>query len=100
MAIRLAGLEAPTQIGRVERQGDMHKTMMTKVTKDALATGKETKEKKRSCDGIACTKYDVLDSAPKLLQDEFSRHWDKFMSVYGRDTKPEEECTGGSTRWS
>ena len=47
-----------------------------------------------------CTKYNVLASVPKLSQDAFSRHGDKFMAVYGRDTKPEEECTDGSTRWS
>ena len=40
--IRLAGLEAPEQIGRVERRGEMPKKMMSKVIKDTHASGKES----------------------------------------------------------
>ena len=40
--IRLAGLEAPEQIGRVERRGDMLKKMMSKVIKDTHASGGES----------------------------------------------------------
>ena len=40
--IRLAGLEAPEQIGRVERRGDMLKKMMSKVIKDTHASGRES----------------------------------------------------------
>ena len=36
MLIRPAGLEAPEQIGRVERRGAMLKKMMSKVIKDTL----------------------------------------------------------------
>ena len=39
--IRLAGLEAPEQIGRVDRRGDMLKKMMSKVIKDTHASGGE-----------------------------------------------------------
>ena len=42
VAIRPAGLEAPEQIGRVERRGDMLKKMMSKVTKDTHASGRES----------------------------------------------------------
>ena len=41
-AIRLAGLEAPKQIGRVERPGAMLKKMMSKVIKDTHASGTES----------------------------------------------------------
>ena len=40
--IRPAGLEAPQQIGRVERSGDMLKKMMSKVIKDTHASGRES----------------------------------------------------------
>ena len=40
--IRLAGLEAPEQIRRLERQGDMIKKMMSKVIKDTHASGRES----------------------------------------------------------
>ena len=40
VAIRPAGLEAPEQIGRVERQGAMLKKMMSKVIKDTHASGR------------------------------------------------------------
>ena len=39
--IRLAGLDAPEQIGRVERRGAMLKKMMSKVIKDTHASGRE-----------------------------------------------------------
>ena len=42
VAIRPAGLEAPEQIGRVERRGDTPKRMMSKVIKDTHASGKES----------------------------------------------------------
>ena len=38
--IRPAGLEAPEQIGRVERRGGMLKKMMSKVIKDKHASGR------------------------------------------------------------
>ena len=41
VVIRPAGLEAPEQIGRVERRGAMHKKMMSKVIKDTHALGKK-----------------------------------------------------------
>ena len=34
------------------------------------------------------------ESVPKLSSTELSRHWDSFRAVYGRDPRPEEECTG------
>ena len=37
-----AGLEAPDQIGRVDRRGDMPKKMMSKVIKDTHASGRES----------------------------------------------------------
>ena len=40
--IRPAGLEAPEQIGRVERRGDMFKKMMSKVIRDTHASGRES----------------------------------------------------------
>ena len=40
--IRPAGLDAPEQIGRVERRGDMLKKMMSKVIKDTHASGRES----------------------------------------------------------
>ena len=40
--IRLAGLEAPEQIGKVERRGDMLKKMMSKIIKDTHASGRES----------------------------------------------------------
>ena len=40
--IRLAGLEAPEQIGRVERRGDMLKKMMSTVIKDTHVSGRES----------------------------------------------------------
>ena len=40
--IRPAGLEAPEQIGRVERRGDMLKKMMSKVIKDSHVSGRES----------------------------------------------------------
>ena len=40
--IRLAGLQAPEQIGRVERRGAMLKKMMSKVIKDTHASGRES----------------------------------------------------------
>ena len=42
--IRPAGLEAPEQIGRVERRGAMLKKMMSKspVTRDTHASGRES----------------------------------------------------------
>ena len=42
LAIRPAGLEAPEQIGRVERRGAMLKKMMSKVIKDTHASGRES----------------------------------------------------------
>ena len=42
VAISRAGLEAPEQIGRVERRGDMLKKMMSKVIKDTHASGRES----------------------------------------------------------
>ena len=30
---------------------------------------------------------------PKISQLELTEHWDTFKSVYGRDPRPEEECT-------
>ena len=40
--IRPAGLEAPEQIGRVERRGAVPKKMMSKVIKDTHASGRES----------------------------------------------------------
>ena len=40
--IRPAGLEAPEQIGRVERRGDMLMKMMSKIIKDTYALGRES----------------------------------------------------------
>ena len=40
--IRLAGLEAPEQIGRVERRGAMLKKMMSKVIKDTHSLRRES----------------------------------------------------------
>ena len=42
VAIRPAGLEAPEQIERVERRGDMLKKMMSKGIKDTHASGRES----------------------------------------------------------
>ena len=42
VAIRPAGLEAPEQIGRVERRDAMLKKMMSNVIKDTHASGKES----------------------------------------------------------
>ena len=42
VAIRPADLEAPAQIGRVERRGAMLKNMMSKVIKDTHASGRES----------------------------------------------------------
>ena len=42
VAIRPAGLEAPEQIGRVERRGEMLRKMMSKVIKDTHASGRES----------------------------------------------------------
>ena len=42
VVIRPAGLEAPEQIGRVERRGTMLKKMMSKVIKDTHASGRES----------------------------------------------------------
>ena len=42
VVIRLAGLEVPEQIGRVERRGAMLKKMMSKVIKDTHASGRES----------------------------------------------------------
>ena len=42
VAIRLAGLEVPEQIGRVERRGAMLKKVMSKVIKDTHASGRES----------------------------------------------------------
>ena len=42
VAIRPAGLEAPEQIGRVERRGSLLLKMMSKVIKDTHASGKES----------------------------------------------------------
>ena len=42
VVIRLAGLEAPEQIGRVERRGDALKKMMSKVLKDTHASHRES----------------------------------------------------------
>ena len=42
VAIRPSGLEAPEQIGRVERRGAMLKKMMSKVIKDTHASGRES----------------------------------------------------------
>ena len=33
------------------------------------------------------------ESVPKLSSTELSRNWDSFRAVYGRDPRPEEECT-------
>ena len=44
VAIRPAGLEAPEQIGRVERRGAMLKRMMSKVIKDTHASGREPRD--------------------------------------------------------
>ena len=40
--IRLAGLDAPEQIGRFEQRGDMPKKMVSKVIKDTHASGRES----------------------------------------------------------
>ena len=40
--IRPAGPEAPEQIGRVERRGDMFKKMMSTVIKDTHVSGRES----------------------------------------------------------
>ena len=42
VTIRPAGLEAPEQIGRVERRGATLKNMMSKVIKDTHASGRES----------------------------------------------------------
>ena len=42
VVIRLAGLEVPEHIGRVERRGAMLKRMMSKVIKDTHASGRES----------------------------------------------------------
>ena len=42
VAIRPAGLEAPEQICRVGRRGDMSKKMMSKVINDTRASGRES----------------------------------------------------------
>ena len=42
MIIRLAGCEAPQQIGRVERRGDMFKKMMSKVIRDTHFSDRES----------------------------------------------------------
>ena len=44
VAIRPAGLEAPEQIGRVERRGAMLKRMMSKVIKDTHASVREARD--------------------------------------------------------
>ena len=44
VVIRPAGLEAPEQIGRVERRGAMLKKIMSKVIKDTHASGRESKD--------------------------------------------------------
>ena len=41
--IRPAGLEAPEQIGRVGRRGDMLMKMMSKVIRDTHASGRENR---------------------------------------------------------
>ena len=33
------------------------------------------------------------ESVPKIYADEMTKHWDWFSLVYGRDPRPEEECT-------
>ena len=33
------------------------------------------------------------ESAPKISNDDTTKHWDQFKLVYGRDPRPEEECT-------
>ena len=40
--IRLARLEAPEQMGRVERRGGMFKKIMSKVIRDTHASGRES----------------------------------------------------------
>ena len=30
---------------------------------------------------------------PKISQQELTNHWDTFKAIYGRDPRPEEECT-------
>jgi hypothetical protein len=39
MTIRQAGVEAPYQIGKVERHGDIFKSMLKKIVKDKAVTG-------------------------------------------------------------
>ena len=34
------------------------------------------------------------ESVPKISAEEMIKHWDRFSVVYGRDPRPEEECTG------
>ena len=33
------------------------------------------------------------ESVPKISNEEMTHHWDRFKKVYGRDPRPEEECT-------
>ena len=34
------------------------------------------------------------ETVPKLSPQDLSLHWDRFKEVFGRDPRPEEECTG------
>ena len=34
------------------------------------------------------------ESVPKNSNEDLLKHWDKFKDMYGRDPRPEEECTG------
>ena len=33
------------------------------------------------------------ETVPKISAEEMTKHWDRFSLVYGRDPRPEEECT-------
>ena len=81
VAIRPAGLEAPEQIGRVERRGATLKNMMSKVIKDTHASGRESMD---------MTLSDCLNAA-----NEMTRHGGFAPAQWALSRLPRNPATMG-----
>ena len=76
-----AGLKAPQQIGRVERGADMLKKMMSNVTKETDASGRES--------------MDMILSECLNAADEITRHGGFCPCTMGTFTSSTQSCCYG-----
>ena len=92
----VAGTETTANVQK-ELEGRLNQvvTDITKVAEEAKAAAASQSEK---VGGPQVPLKHVVsqgseETVPKISAEEMTKHWDRFSSVYGRDPRPEEECT-------